>query len=171
MITQQRLKELLDYNPDTGNFTYKTTGYRNRQKIGDVAGSKYNNGYIIIKIDQKRYAAHRLAFMYMTGSFPINSIDHVDRVRGYNAWINLREATTSENMQNRDSLSKNNISGYLGVSYNKSMKRLKRWSAIIRVENKQKYIGLFYTAKEASEAYIKAKQIYHPFYNNICPVK
>ena len=149
MISQAQLKEVLEYNPDTGLFTWKKT-FRNRVVVGSVAGCK-NKGYIVIKINRKRHLAHRLAYLYMAGKFPENLIDHINHIRDDNRWTNLRDATTSQNQANRVK-QKNNTSGYKGVRWNKTTKK---WCARIRYMNKDIHIGVYTTPQEASEAYKK----------------
>ena len=150
MITQCELKEVLDYNPDTGVFIWKKT-VGNRAVIGSVAGHKNNNGYICIKINRKTYKAHRLAYLYMTGNFPENLIDHINHITDDNRWTNLRDATNSQNQFNK-AKHKNNTSGYKGVSWDT---RNKKWRAKIKCMNKTIHIGCYTTPQEAAEAYKK----------------
>ena len=134
MLTIEQLKEVLDYNPDTGLFTWiKST---QQTKAGSVAGNKTNQGYIRISVKRKRYLAHRLAYLYMTGHFPENFIDHINHIRHDNRWTNLRDATSSQNQANQVN-PKNNTSGYKGVSWHKSTKK---WLAKIGYMNKDIYI-------------------------------
>lgn len=158
MITQSELKEVLDYNPDTGLFTWiESNGC---VKAGDIARYKHHTGYINITITGKAYQAHRLAYLYMTGNFPKNSIDHINHVKDDNRWTNLRDATSSQNKSNIKKL-KNNTSGYKGVSWDK---RDKNWRAQIKHMNKNINIGSYTTPQEASEAYKKkAIEIYGEF--------
>ena len=81
-LTQERLKELLHYDPETGYFTWKISP-NNAVKVGSVAGTSMNN-YIRIIIDHKAYLAHRLAFLYMEGYFPEHEVDHINRIRDDN---------------------------------------------------------------------------------------
>jgi hypothetical protein len=157
MITQAELKELLEYNPDTGVFTWiKAIG---RAKVGSVAGSK-KHGYINLKINRKNYLAHRLAYLYMTGNFPENQMDHINHIKDDNRWTNLRDATNSQNMSNR-AKRKDNKSGYKGVCWHKQHKK---WCAEIRYMNKKIHLGLYTTPQEASEVYKKkAIEIYGEF--------
>ena len=150
MITQCELKEVLDYNPDTGVFTWKNT-VSNRAVIGSVAGNKDNHGYICIKINRKPYQLHRLAYLYMTGNFPENLIDHINHIKDDNRWTNLRDATYSQNMSNIVKY-KTNTSGYKGVGWSKTAKK---WRAQISYMHKDIYIGSYNTPQEASEAYKK----------------
>ncbi|WP_442857280.1 HNH endonuclease [Burkholderia sp. PAMC 28687] len=89
--------------------------------VNGIAGD-FNKGYVGIAIDQKRYLAHRLAFLYLEGAFPLNHVDHADRRRSNNGWINLRHATPTENMYNVG-IPTRNTTGYKGVSFDR--KRLK----------------------------------------------
>lgn len=118
VLTQKRLKTLFSYNSANGLFTrIKTTG--NRGKVGKVLDTPCDSrGYLKIGIDGYSYYTHRLAWLYMTGEFPDNSIDHVDHNKENNKWLNLREATHKVNGQNRG-LSSNNTSGIHGVCWRK----------------------------------------------------
>jgi phospholipid N-methyltransferase len=78
MLTQERLKELLIYNPDTGVFTHKIL--RRGRARGSVAGCRHHTGYIFIQLDEKKHLAHRLAFLYMTGALPANHTDHINGI-------------------------------------------------------------------------------------------
>jgi hypothetical protein len=150
MLTIEQLKELLEYNPDTGLFTWiKLIGTSNR-KVGGVAGTK-RDGYIRITIKGKIYSAHRLAYLYTTGNFPENQIDHINHIRHDNRWINLRDATNSQNGANKVK-HKNNTSGYKGVYWDK---RYKKWRAKIQYMEKSIHIGYYTTPQEAAEAYKK----------------
>lgn len=99
MLTQDRLKELFSYNEKTGIFT-RLVSIGRRGKVGNIAGSKNWDGYLLICIDNKNYAAHRLAWMYTYGSFP-KITDHINGIRDDNRISNLREVTMRENLQNR----------------------------------------------------------------------
>jgi len=151
MITQSELKELLEYNPDTGLFTWIKSNGNRRLKAGDAAGTKMKVGYVRITIQGKNYLAHRLAYLYMTGNFPKNGIDHINHIKDDNRWSNLRDATNSQNNSNRVK-QKNNTSGYKGVRWHKQHKK---WRAEIKYMNKCIHIGCYTTPQEAAEAYKK----------------
>lgn len=163
-ITAERLRQILHYNPNTGVFTYLTR--RGTQMPGRVAGSKMVRGNWSIGLEYNRYAAHRLAWLYMTGSWPEFEIDHIDNNPLNNAWSNLREVTSGQNSQNLRKARKDNKSGYLGVYLHKMGKKGKpQWRARIQVDGKVKHLGLFTTAELAHEAYLEAKRQLHPFGN------
>ena len=158
MITQSELKEVLEYNPDTGVFTWKKR--EKGRTVGNVAGNKDHNGYRRVTINRQRYMEHRLVYLYMTGNFPKNQIDHINHIRDDNRWVNLRDATYSQNNSNRVK-QKNNTSGYKGVRWRK---HLKKWCAEIRYMKKKMHLGLYTTPEEASEAYKKkAIELYGEF--------
>ncbi|SRR5229473_5448021 len=154
-ITQERLKELLHYNPETGIFIWLVRiAYRIR--IGDIAG--YNSeGCIKIMINGDNYYAHRLAWRYMTGEWPSALIDHCNTIRNDNRWKNLREATYAINNQNQRKAHKNNNTGLLGVR-----RSGKFFQAEIKLHKKSHYLGTFTTPELAYEAYLKAKRDLHP---------
>lgn len=145
--TQERLRELLDYDPDTGVFRWRVriATYIN---VGDVAGTIMSKGYRLIGVNGTQYLAHRLAFMWMTGSCPAE-IDHKDRNRDNNEWANLREATTSQNNGNTG-IRKDNTSGIKGVNWNG---RFKKWQARIKVNGIRKSLGYFADIEDAAESY------------------
>jgi hypothetical protein len=111
MMTQTRLKELLDYDPLTGVFTWKVR--RGKMRAGSRAGSPHAEGYWEIRLDGKAYLAHRLAWLSVHGAMPLK-IDHRDRNRSNNILTNLRAATSSQNGANAPA-PKNNTSGHKGV--------------------------------------------------------
>lgn len=110
------LKRKLKYDPATGLFTRNCimTG----SSIGDVCGTKKENGYVIISIDRVLYRAHRLAWFYFYGRWPEGDIDHVNRIRNDNRIANLREACRSDNLCNSSRRS-DNKTGIRGVSFNR----------------------------------------------------
>ena len=114
ILTQKRLKELFSYEPTTGLFTRIVGRNSSNAKAGSVAGCLASNGYIRICVDGKKYQAHRLAYLYMVGAWPVNMIDHRDNCKHNNIWTNLRPATRPENRLNSGA-SKNNILGHKNI--------------------------------------------------------
>jgi len=140
-LTQERLKQLLYYDPDTGDFTWKVNRNTKVQK-GDRAGTINTYGYVAIVVCGQRCVAHRLAFLYMEGELPPDKVDHRDRIRNNNKWSNLRHATQSENAQNK--INNNKVIGvYFHTATNK-------WCAVTPAKNrKQKCLGRFINYEDA----------------------
>ena len=156
-MNAEYLKELLSYNQDTGDFFWLVKR-SNRIKIGDIAGyvNTYD-GYRYINIDNKMCKAHRLVWLYMTGSYPEFNIDHINNIRSDNRLANLRPCTQSENMCNRDKTLKN-TSGYKGVSFHPETGK---WRARIRKNGKTYSLGLYCTPHQASKAYRQNCEVIH----------
>jgi hypothetical protein len=154
-ITIDYLKEVLIYDADTGLFTWIKRSSR-ADLIGKVAGSRHSSGYISISIYNKKRLAHRLAWLYMTGKWPINHIDHIDGNRFNNTFANLRDVTRSENLHNVFKAKKNNKTKLLGVSAHQG-----KWRMQIRVNGSNMRISGFNTPEEAHQAYLEAKKKYH----------
>lgn len=157
VLTHERLLEVLNYDPETGLFRWRIA-VSNSVKIGAIAGSVDNNGYRRMCIDGRRnYLAHRLAWFYVHGEWPTESLDHIDCNKINNAIANLRPASTAENLRNRGK-NRNNKSGYKGVCFDR---RDQRWRATIRVDRKLKHIGYFKDPADAHRAYEAAAAKYH----------
>lgn len=155
-ISADELRLLLDYDSATGAFTRRVS--RRSFKAGSRAGCHDSDGYIVITIYNRLYKAHRLAWLWMTGEWPRESIDHKNGIRDDNRWCNLRQSTMSENCHNV-AVSKRNTSGYLGVTLHKPTGR---WRALIGLNGKQRLIGSYSTADEAYAAYLAEKARLHP---------
>jgi len=155
-MRQHELQRILKYDPVTGIFTWAAKTSR-KVVVGSVAGGKNLAGYTVIGIGGRTYYAHRLAFVYMTGSTP-HQIDHKDGERGNNAWANLRPATHQQNILNAK-LASSNTSGFKGVSWHKAAGK---WSAYIILDDKKKHLGLFDAAEDAHRAYINAARSAQP---------
>lgn len=170
MLTQQLAKELVDYCPQSGRFTWRArnrgewNGGRsvnrwNSRFAGKEAGCSTSNGYRVISIRDSKILAHRLAFIWMTGSCP-EYVDHRDGNPANNSWGNLRSATYPQNCANQCS-AKGSSSQYLGVCWDK---QTQKWIAHITKNYKQKCLGRFKTEQEAAEAYDKAAREIHGEY-------
>lgn len=149
MITQEYLKSILNYDPNTGIFIWKISPAKS-VKIGDIAGSPNNQNYIHISIKSKLYKAHRLAWLYMTGNWPNFEIDHKDLNRSNNRFDNLRECDHTKNLQNTNVYS-NNLLGLKGVR-----KKKDKFEARIRVNKKLIYLGTYKNVEDAVNAYKNA---------------
>lgn len=157
-LTQDRVRELLDYDPLSGNFTWRKRT-SNRIKVGEVAGVRAGNGYVYIALDNYRLLAHRVVWFYVHGEWPKEQLDHINRDRSDNRLANLRLASMSENACN-GVLRSTNTSGFRGVSLDKR-KTKKKWLAQIVKDGKQHSLGYFLTKEEAYDAYREAAQRLH----------
>jgi hypothetical protein len=148
MITHERLKEVMHYDPETGTMTWIKPTAR-RVHIGDTAGCPCTSGHLQVKIDGRFYMVHRLAWLYMTGEWPPKDIDHEDLDNTNNRWKNLRRATESQNRANSKKLS-TNTSGLKGVVWHK---RDRIFEAKLGFGGKYLYLGRFDCPAAASFAY------------------
>lgn len=154
-LTAERLRELLNYDPETGVFTRRVT--RRRWKAGTSIGWLMNTGYVAIVVDSRQYLAHRLAWLYMTGAWPVKYIDHLDCTRTNNRYANLREADHYINQQNQRAPKSHNQCGYLGV-----VKHGSRYRAKLSVNGAVFLLGTADTPEEAHELYKAGKAKMHP---------
>jgi hypothetical protein len=153
MLTAERLREILHYDPATGVFTWLApVGNR---ACGAPAG-RLSHGYIGIQIGGKRYLAHRLAWLYVTGEWPSDQVDHINLDRSDNRWCNLRPAGQSQNMGNTRVYC-NNTSGFKGVSWEKGRRK---WDARVLVKGKNIHLGYFDAPHLAYAAYCLAARKY-----------
>lgn len=142
-LTQERLKQVVSYDPATGLFSRDA-------KAGE-------SGYVRLSIDGSDYLAHRLAWLYMTGSWPKGQIDHKNGTRSDNRWDNLRDVTTRVNSQNqRKPMNTNVNTGLLG-----SYRNGDRFMSKIKVNGRIVYLGTFDTPEQAHEIYVAAKRQLH----------
>jgi len=153
MLTQEVLMQHLIYDPITGIFVWKEPRAK-RCKVGDMAGTMHSRGYIHIKLFGVCYKAHRLAFLYMTGHWPKEQVDHVNSDRSDNSWNNLRDLSPSNNQYNRRGATKSSSTGMLGASVLPSGK----YRAQIKYKGKVIYLGEYHTPEEAHNAYLCARQ-------------
>jgi len=153
-LTQSRLKELLTYYPESGEFFW------NRTRPGvnkDAPVGTKSNGYLRVSVDGRRIMAHRLAWLYMTGEMPPEFIDHINRNGMDNRFSNLRLASRSENAQNTRGK---------GVHFNSRIQKYISQISVGPVGSRDvRYLGCFQSKDEARAAYLSAKQSLHPFYS------
>jgi hypothetical protein len=154
LITAERIREILDYDPETGVFRWRKSGKGRRGN--KVAGSKQSFGYVRIKINGKEFRANRLAWLYVTGRWPENQIDHIYGNKADNRFVNLRQADIFTNSQNQRKPHEDNACGFLGV-----FKSRDRWRARIHTKGRDIHVGVFDCPEEAHLAYLEAKRKLH----------
>lgn len=159
-VTPQALRELLAYDPKTGDFHWKVS-INPRAPIGRRAGGNSLSGpgvkkYRVIGIGGKLHRAHRLVWLYFHGAWPESAIDHINGNTLDNRIENLRDVSTQRNTWNLHAAHSNSKSGYLGVDWVPSKKK---WRAQIRTAGKKTLLGHFDTAEAASDAYKAAKKV------------
>lgn len=150
MLAADRLRQVLDYDAETGVFRWRES--RGRAPKGAVAGKADPRGYILIRVDGRGWWAHRLAYLYMTGEHPAVDIDHINRDKSDNRWCNLRRATRSENLANA-SQRRDTKSGHRGISWDRSGRC---WKARLCVRGRHVHVGQFRDIAEAVAAHARA---------------
>ncbi len=157
-LTQKRLRELLHYDPLTGEFRWRIKTAQH-VKVGTIAGSVQSTGYrqIRVKVDGavgngRLYCASRLAWLYTHSHWPKAELDHIDGNKSNDQLANLREATRLQNMGNIKRAN-NNTSGFKGVFWRNDSRR---WRATCSANGKRRSLGSFDTAEEAYAAYCSA---------------
>jgi hypothetical protein len=153
-LTQDELKELLSYDPETGIFIRRVRA--GRVPAGAVAGWLTDSGYREVSVNGTRYRTHRLAFLYMVGQFPPQEVDHINGHRDDNRWSNLRPVTHTENMRNT-AMSARNTSGICGVGW---IAGGHCWGAGVRIRGRYIHLGCFKTLAEAAAARRAADRAY-----------
>ena len=158
-LTQERLKEILRYDPETGEFHWRIRVKKNH-RAGDLAGCSVRSEHCSIRIDGRNYRAHQLAWLYVNGEWGRPLIDHRDGDPFNNRLSNLRLATHANNAANRARL-RNNTSGFKGVSFDR---RRSVWMAQITKNGRRYFIGRYPTAEDAHAAYVaKARELFGEF--------
>lgn len=160
-LTQKYLKSILDYNPETGIFTWIKRLSMNT-KVMEVAGTIGSDGYTRIAISGRAYSAHRLAWLYVYDHFPKTQIDHINLKKSDNSINNLRLASASNNQRNKG-LMKSNKSGYKNVSW---CNRAKKWKVGLKVNGKSIHFGYFIDINDANIAAINARNLMHGEFSN-----
>lgn len=176
IITQARIREIYDYNPETGVFTFlprkpesfatpRAAGIFKSKCLGKPAGWRHTLGYVVINADGKPRLAHRMAWIWMKGEVPFAEIDHINGDRADNRFANLRAVPKVDNCRNR-SLHKDNTSGVNGVFWEA---RRGVWRAEIKSENRSIYLGQFKTMEEGKAARKAAERVlgYHARHGKI----
>ena len=148
MITQERVRNLLSYDPETGLFTWLVD--KGSARKGNVAGKLNTASYVQIQLDKRMYLAHRLVWLYIYGVFPPHYVDHKDGDKNNNSFTNLRLATPLENQMNKRKMKGKYLKGVMKVRNS--------FQAAIRHNKKKLYLGCFNTEQEAHQAYCLAAQ-------------
>jgi hypothetical protein len=155
-MNSKRLKELLRYDPQTGEFFWRVrTG---RALIGMRAGCVHHDGYRVICIQGKLYYDGRLAWLYVYGHFPKEHIDHKNRDKLDCRIANLREATDRQSLANRKIMG-NSRNGFKGIQKSRN-----KWVARIWSNGARLYLGTFATPEAAHAAYRAAAKKLHGEY-------
>ena len=161
LLTAARLRELLDYHPETGLFRWRVKPSK-RIAAGALAGSPGRGGYLRVQFGGVTSYCNRLAVLYMTGSWPVGIVDHRNGDTANNEWLNLRDTSEGINQQNRHRASKRSKTGLLGVSVSGSLFQAHiREPGVSGSPGKQRYLGSFATAQEAHGVYLAAKRQLH----------
>lgn len=145
-ITQALVRSMFYYEPCSGSLV-RTQGRR----AGTVAGTTTKDGYVVVGIGNRLFKAHRLIWLWVTGSWPTQLIDHVNGIKSDNRFSNLRDVSVAVNLQNSHRPRRNNKSGYLGVFKDATRPR---WGAKFRGQ----HLGWFSTPELAHDAYSAAKR-------------
>jgi len=157
LITQEQLKELFNYNPETGELI-RLVSTSSNNKIGSVAGTRRLDGYRVIRVNKIQYLEHRIIWLYVYGKFPENLIDHIDGNPCNNRIANLRDATNTQNVRSRNI--RKAKSGYRGITEMENGK--------FRVRLVGKHVGIYETLEEAIIVSEKsAKNIFGNFYRDL----
>ena len=152
MLTQSEIRRLTNYNEETGEFTWSANAHKKVR--GKPVGSMSRNGYLVTKVDYKRYLVHRLVWLYVHGEFPKDEIDHINRNKADNRVSNLRDVDRFTNVHNKSKTS-NSVSGYTGV---RRTSNKKRWQAFIHMGGKFMNLGVYDTIDEALSARVEYKR-------------
>jgi hypothetical protein len=161
-LTREKLKEALEYNPETGKFFWKIRTSK-RIHIGDEAGCLAGNGHILIRMYGKLYQASRLAWLYVYGENPLEEIDHKDVNSSNNKIDNLRLATRMQNQWNTRVTSRSKT-GIKGVCWNKSSNK---WHVQINHNNQRVYSAYFDDLNETKEAMLREREKWHSAFSRV----
>lgn len=145
-LSHDELISLLMYDKDTGIFR-RRIGVRGAKSLS-VAGFVNSRGYVEISVRGSKYYAHRLAWLYIHGSWPEEMIDHINGIKSDNRIVNLREASMSQNQSNRGA-PVSNSSGFKGVSWDS---KKGKWQAKVMVNGKTTFLGYYCNPKDAANA-------------------
>jgi hypothetical protein len=153
-----QVREALDYDAKSGRLTWRVSR-GSRAAAGSTAGSVSKQlGYVMVRFAGRLYYVHRLIWLHQTGDWP-DQIDHIDRDRANNRWINLRNVSDAGNKQNLP-MPRNNTSGVTGVYWHAQRGK---WAASIHAFGRKHSLGLFDDLAAAAEARAVGKRAFHPY--------
>lgn len=154
-LTAERAREVFDYDPITGALYWRIR-MNNRRAGSSVGGRPTSAGYLTVGVDGIRYTQSRVIWLWMTGEWPRNEVDHRNRIKSDNWWLNLRDATRLENVRNIAQARRDSSSGVRGIY----LVRGRRWRASIRTGGRSVHLGYFSTKEAAESAYITARALH-----------
>ena len=155
----ERIKELFEYNQETGIVIRKTK--RAQFSAGSIVGTDHISGYLAARVDGNIYLLHRLIWCIAYGKWPDYYIDHIDGNKQNNILVNLREANHSENTQNAKTR-KDNTTGIKGIH----IKENGNYVARVQYNNKRIYLGEFESLEKASSCVEKNRLLLHEDFTN-----
>jgi hypothetical protein len=160
LLTAELLRSILVYDTETGLFYWRD--YKPNRHMNKALGNNNGTGYVQIRLTingvECGFLAHRLAWLYVNGTWPDGGLDHIDRDRANNRITNLRQATISQNNRNRTKIlsrksQREYTSGFMGVSWHKAANK---WRAQININGSRVHIGAFDSEQDAALAYNQA---------------
>ena len=172
-LEPEMLRKLISYDPETGVLTWRERGreffkrdqdwrrWNNKYSLKPAGALSASSGYLNVKILDKPYSCHRVAYAIYHGAWPRHQVDHIDGDRANNRIANLRDVTHAENHRNQKVRS-DNSSGVMGVYFHK---KAGKWCARVKVHGQNIHIGLFEGLEEAIAAR-KAADIKYGFHQN-----
>lgn len=157
-LTAARVRELLHYDLDTGVLSWKAAfrGFAAGQRAGFLHAK---TGYWRIGLDGEKHLVHRVAWLWITGAWPVADIDHINGDRTDNRLFNLRSVDRRTNIENQRKAPAGSRSNLIGAQWHKGAGE---WRSKIRSKGKEINLGAFPTAEAAHQAYVKAKRELHP---------
>lgn len=164
LIDAETLKKFLVYNPDTGIFVWAATFNTNINKGYKAGTIRKPDGYVKIGLKGKTYFAHRLAYLYMLGDWPLQEVDHINGDTSDNRWINLRQCSKSENMCNTKTYN-SNTTGIKGLSYITKSTAKRKWQGRIKIKGKT-LSRSFFLREDAVSWLVETRERLHKEYSN-----
>lgn len=154
VLTQEKVKKLFNYYPETGKLFWKSWVPSNHRRAGKEANYITSRGYKSVTINYKHYLVHRIIWLHQYGYFPENGLDHIDRNKLNNRLENLREVSVQCNQRN-SKIPCNNKSLIKGLDWRP---KVFKWRARIRVNNKSYSLGEYRDYHDAVCARLAAEQ-------------